>query len=45
MRKFAFLEREWAALFEAASGAKGAVHSDPRTAWFYARRALELAVS
>src|SRR5712664_3637897 len=44
MSQFAFLQREWAAMFEAASKAAAAVHADPRTACFYARRALELAV-
>ncbi|MDE2150356.1 MAG: hypothetical protein KGJ55_11135 [Gammaproteobacteria bacterium] len=44
MSQFAFLQREWAAVFEAASKAEGAVHVDPRTACSYARRALELAV-
>jgi type I restriction enzyme, R subunit len=42
---FAFLQREWPAVFEAASKAEAAVQADPRTACFYARRALELAVS
>ncbi|MBP7373244.1 MAG: DEAD/DEAH box helicase family protein, partial [Opitutaceae bacterium] len=45
MSQFAFLQREWGAVFEAASKAEAAVHADPRTACFYARRALELAVS
>ncbi len=45
MSQFTFLQREWAAVFEAASKAETAVHADPRTACFYARRALELAVS
>jgi len=45
MSQFTFLQREWAAVFEAASKAEGALHADPRTACFYARRALELAVS
>ncbi|MBV6519998.1 MAG: hypothetical protein MNPFHGCM_00102 [Gemmatimonadaceae bacterium] len=45
MSQFTFLQREWAAVFEAASKAEGAVHADPRTACFYARRTLELAVS
>ncbi len=45
MSQFTFLQREWAAVFEAASKAEGAVHADPRTACFYARRALELSVS
>jgi type I restriction enzyme R subunit len=45
MSQFTFLQREWASVFEAASKAEAAVHADPRTACFYARRALELAVS
>lgn len=45
MSQFSFLQREWAAVFEAASKAEATVHVDPRTACFYARRALELAVS
>jgi type I restriction enzyme, R subunit len=45
MSQFAFLQREWADIFEATSKAESAVHTDPRTACFYARRALELAVS
>jgi type I restriction enzyme R subunit len=45
MSQFTFLQREWTAAFEAASKAEAAVHTDPRTACFYARRALELAVS
>src|SRR5579859_8303896 len=45
MSQFTFLQREWAAVFEAASKAETAVRADPRTACFYARRALELAVS
>jgi type I restriction enzyme, R subunit len=44
MSQFTFLQHEWAAVFEAAEKAEGAVHADPRTACFYARRALELAV-
>ncbi len=44
MSQFSFLQREWAAVFEAASKAEAAVRADPRTACFYARRALELAV-
>jgi len=43
--QFAFLQGEWAAVFESAVRAETAVHADPRTACFYARRALELAVS
>lgn len=45
MSQFIFLQREWGAVFEAASKAEVAVNADPRTACFYARRALELAVS
>src|SRR5688572_13161296 len=45
MSQFTFLQREWAAVFEATSKAEDAVYTDPRTACFYARRALELAVS
>lgn len=45
MSNFAFLQGEWPAVFDAASRAEMAVHSDPRTACFYARRTLELAVA
>jgi len=45
MSHFAFLQREWVQIFEAASKAEAAVYADPRTACFYARRTLELAVS
>ena len=45
MSQFAFLQREWSAVFDAASRSEAAAHADPRTACFYARRALELAVS
>ena len=45
MSQFVFLQREWSAVFDAAAKAEVAVHSDPRTACFYARRALELAVA
>jgi type I restriction enzyme R subunit len=45
MSQFAFLQLEWSAVFEAAARAEDAVDADPRTACFYARRALELAVS
>ena len=44
MSQFIFLQGEWPAVFEAASKTEAAVHSDPRTACFYARRTLELAV-
>ena len=45
MSQFTFLRHEWTAVFDAAAKAETAVHADPRTACFYARRALELAVS
>ena len=45
MSQFSFLQREWPAFFDAASRAAAAMHSDARTACFYARRALELAVA
>ncbi len=45
MSQFSFLEREWSAVFDAAARGEAAVHADPRTACFYARRALELAVA
>jgi len=45
MSQFTFLQHEWDAVFEAASKAEAAVHADPRTACFYARRTLELAVN
>ncbi len=44
MSQFAFLQAEWSAVYDSAARAESAVHSDPRTACFYARRALELAV-
>lgn len=44
MTQFAFLQREWPRVFGAVSKAEGAVRADPRTACFYARRTLELAV-
>ncbi len=42
---FFFLQAEWPAVHEAATRAAAAVHPDPRTACFYARRALELSVA
>ena len=45
MSQFTFLQREWPDVFEAAGKAESAVHADPRTACFYARRSLELAVA
>lgn len=45
MSNFAFLQAEWGFLHEAAHRAEQAVHHDPRTACFYARRGLELGVA
>ena len=45
MSQFSFLQGEWPTVLDAASRAEAAVLVDPRTACFYARRALELAVS
>lgn len=45
MSAFAFLEREWPSVYEAAVAAESAAYPDPRTACFHARRALELAVA
>jgi len=42
--QFAFLQAEWAGVFEAATKAEASTVTDPRTACFYARRALELIV-
>ena len=44
MSHFAFLRPEWPAVHEAAARAEAAAVPDPRTACFYARRALELLV-
>lgn len=44
MAQFRFLEREWPPIYEAATRAEVAALADPRTACFYSRRALELAV-
>ncbi|MCX7279049.1 MAG: DEAD/DEAH box helicase family protein [Burkholderiales bacterium] len=41
---FSFLQAEWPALYAEATKAEQAALSDPRTACFYARRTLELAV-
>jgi hypothetical protein len=43
--QFAFLQGEWPTVHDAAARAETAAHADPRTACFYARRALELAVA
>ncbi len=45
MSQFAFLQGEWSAVHDAAARAEAAVHAEPRTACFYARRALELAAA
>ena len=42
---FQFLKAEWSKLYEAAAKAESLVYSDPRTACFYSRRALENAVT
>ncbi|WP_439626526.1 DUF4145 domain-containing protein [Gemmata sp.] len=44
MSHFSYLRAEWPDVHEAATRAESAVHPDPRTACFYARRALELLV-
>lgn len=43
--QFAFLQPEWTAVYDAAARAEHAARADPRTACFYARRALELAIA
>jgi type I restriction enzyme R subunit len=45
MSNFAFLQSEWPQLFAEGQKAEALVVPDPRTACFYARRALELAVT
>ena len=45
MSQFGFLQHEWPAVFDSAARAEASVHGDPRTACFYSRRTLELAVS
>ncbi|MBW4551555.1 MAG: DEAD/DEAH box helicase family protein [Aphanocapsa sp. GSE-SYN-MK-11-07L] len=42
---FQFLKTEWPKLYQAAVKAETLAHPDPRTACFYSRRALELAVT
>jgi type I restriction enzyme R subunit len=44
MSNFSFLRAEWPDLFESAEKAESSVHLDARTACFYSRRTLELAV-
>ena len=45
MSQFGFLSPEWPDIHDAAARAEAAALGDPRVAAFYARRALELAVS
>jgi type I restriction enzyme R subunit len=45
MTHFAFLQVEWPDVCESAQKAEASVYPDPRTACFYARRTLELAVA
>ncbi len=45
MSQFAFLQSEFAEVFESANRAEALANSDPRAACFYARRALDLAVT
>ena len=45
MSNFAFLQPEWSLLYEAALKAEGMANSDARTACFYTRRTLEMAVA
>lgn len=45
MSQFQFLSREWPEVASACAKAESLANSDPRTACFYARRALELAVA
>lgn len=42
---FTFLQPDWPDLLAEARRAEAAAHADPRTACFYARRTLELAVA
>jgi type I restriction enzyme R subunit len=44
MTQFAFLQEEWPEVFESASKAESLAYPDARSACFYARRTLELAV-
>lgn len=45
MPHFQFLESEWKDIYESATKAESMAIPDPRTACFYARRSLELAVA
>jgi type I restriction enzyme R subunit len=42
--QFQFLRNEWPMLFDPAVKAESLVYSEARSAYFYARRVLELAV-
>ena len=44
MSNFVFLQSEWPLVYESAAKAESLVYPDPRSACFYARRALEFAV-
>ena len=45
LSNFSFLQLKWPALHAEATRAEQAALADPRTACFYARRTLELAVA
>lgn len=45
MSQFTFLENEWPEIFRSANKCETAAVPDPRTACFYARRTLELAIN
>ncbi|NJR50625.1 MAG: hypothetical protein HC780_14700 [Leptolyngbyaceae cyanobacterium CSU_1_3] len=42
---FEFLKSEWSRVYEAAAKAESLACPDPRTACFYSRRALEIAIA
>ncbi|MCY7323957.1 MAG: DUF4145 domain-containing protein, partial [Phormidesmis sp. CAN_BIN36] len=42
---FQFLRSEWSKVYEAAAKAEALANPDPRTACFYSRRALEIAMT
>lgn len=42
---FQFLQAEWPRVYEAVAKAESLAYPDPRTACFYSRRALEIAVT
>jgi type I restriction enzyme R subunit len=44
MSNFVFLQSEWPLVYESAAKAESLIYPDPRSACFYARRALEFAV-